>query len=124
MVPTVITRRLNLSDFSKKCAYGTPELGAGLATGGYPGGPPVRVVLCRTLSLPQERPKLLGAHLKCSVDAPIYEILPPAERRTRSSTNLSISSPEAQAAASSIRTAHTASPAAELHWRATTFAPP
>jgi hypothetical protein len=34
---TVITRRLNLSDFSKKCAYGTPELGAGLATGGYPG---------------------------------------------------------------------------------------
>src|SRR5215470_6518054 len=32
------TPRLNLSDFSKKCAYGTPELGAGLATGGAPGG--------------------------------------------------------------------------------------
>ena len=26
-----------LSDFSKKCASGTPELGAGLATGGVPG---------------------------------------------------------------------------------------
>jgi hypothetical protein len=29
---------VTLSDFSKKCAYGTPELGTGLATGGYPRG--------------------------------------------------------------------------------------
>src|SRR5262245_24985393 len=35
------TRSVTLSDFSKKCAYGTPELGAGLATGGARGGPSI-----------------------------------------------------------------------------------
>src|SRR5262245_56785850 len=35
------TRRVTLSDFSKKCACGTPQLGAGLAIGGAPGGPSV-----------------------------------------------------------------------------------
>jgi hypothetical protein len=29
---------VTLSNFSKKCAYGTPELGAHVATGGVPEG--------------------------------------------------------------------------------------
>ena len=64
------TRRLNLSDFSKKCAYGTPELGAGLVTGGTPGGlwfSHPSLFLTRRPRLP----RALASHAECPIKGAI-----------------------------------------------------